>query len=78
MAGGPGGLPRWPAALLPEPEVPYGVPINRAPPNADGHIGGGPFGESHSLGPAAAIDRERLCTKNGIFTAREPRLGPWL
>ena len=42
-------LPRWPGGLLPPPAIPYGTPIRRAPPNADGHIGGGPFGPSHDL-----------------------------
>ena len=79
MAGGPGGLPRWPAALLPEPEVPYGVPINRAPPNADGHIGGGPFGESHSLGPIPARPRDNkppygpIISRLGAQSARRTR-----
>ena len=43
--------PRWPDILLPEPPFPWGVPIKRAPPNADGHVGGGPFGPSYHLGP---------------------------
>lgn len=45
----PRGVPRWPGNLLPEPFIPYGTPIKRPPPNADGHLGGGPFGASHDL-----------------------------